>query len=310
MITVSLQNLAFRTNTDFNLECTDITFRSGDRVAVVGRNGSGKTTLIESILGLRSNVEIEAKTMDCEVGLLKENKGNVLAKIGYLSANNFYPSGVKVSDIIGLHRTLYDRSDQDLYDILGLDLIKRNQYSNCSVGEKRRADLYFACAHHPSLLVMDEFTSGLDKHYMREFFSWLTASYLPPGNQATVIFASHSENELEIANKVLWIESGGVGFCGDKSRFIQDEIGGYRLQMEISAGAVDIPARANVLIRKENSPTSTGYLIYGGPELREYAAAKLESDEALMEASVRKTRDADILEYVANYDASIRGATR
>ncbi|ERK60643.1 ABC transporter, ATP-binding protein [Gemella bergeri ATCC 700627] len=143
-----LNNLSFKCN-------------SGEVVAIVGKNGVGKTTLLNNIL--------EKLNKDTSIKLIGEN-----ATIGYVpqfrQIDEELPLSVEDFVSLPLQQKFFpwlnNKEKKKIETALSLtnSLSKRhNSIGRLSGGEKQRVFLAQALINKPNLLLLDEFTSNLDK---------------------------------------------------------------------------------------------------------------------------------------------------
>jgi zinc transport system ATP-binding protein len=163
----------------------------GSFVGLMGPNGGGKTTLIKTI-----------------VGLIKPDRGKVIMKspagqpIGYVPQEEYMDPEFPV--------TAYDVVEMGLYGSLGLptrtteghraqvrealDMVGMTQHAGRGIGalsggEKQRVSIARAIVGNPSLLLLDEPTTGVDADARDDFFR--TLRDLRESLSLTIILASH-----------------------------------------------------------------------------------------------------------------------
>ena len=137
----------------------------GDRIAITGKSGSGKTTLLSALMGIIP-IEINGTR-----GFFKSD-----VKFGYLPQESSLFSGTILENIV-MGRKLTDQkyifvknTAVSLFPEFSIDnidsLLNRvidNVSTGLSVGQKQRIGLLRAIYDAPEILILDEFTSALDK---------------------------------------------------------------------------------------------------------------------------------------------------
>ncbi|MBX4264966.1 ABC transporter ATP-binding protein [Clostridium estertheticum] len=195
----------------------DISLRIGEGVfGLLGENGAGKTTLMRILVTLMNQTS-GLVNMDGTI-INSKNASKIRCKIGYLPQE------------LGLHPNLTVREMLDYFGILSLmSLSDRKQQidkllvetnleehankkiKHLSGGMKRRVGLAQAMLNNPSLLVVDEPTTGLDPEERIRIRMLL--SKVSKGR--TIILSTHVvEDVASICNKLAIMEKGKIIFTG------------------------------------------------------------------------------------------------
>jgi ABC-2 type transport system ATP-binding protein len=180
---------------------------AGEIFGMVGPNGAGKTTTIECIEGMRQfdRGRIRLLTLDPQRDghKLRENIG-----IQFQTAS--LPSRIKVLEALDLFAAFYPTSvdRMRLLDQMGLTE-KRNAYvAKLSGGQRQRVFIAMALLNDPTLVFMDELTTGLDPQARRAMWD-LVRGIRERGK--TVFLTTHFMEEAErLCDRVAIIDNGKI----------------------------------------------------------------------------------------------------
>lgn len=182
------------------LEGVDASVRHGDFVAITGPNGGGKTTLLRIILGLLRPTS--GTVSYC---------GGCSPSIGYLpqknSVDSHFPITVREVVATGLlaDRTLSAAQKNERIDeylsLVDLSSHASHPIGRLSGGQLQRALLGRALVSRPTLLVMDEPLSYLDKHFEARLYDILRSVR----EHSTILLVSHEMSAIDSMATCHWI---------------------------------------------------------------------------------------------------------
>lgn len=193
-----------------------ITFsvEAGQQVALVGPSGAGKSTLVDLILGLREPASGSVALGGSRPEQLILSKPGAVA---YIPQKTGIVSGTVLDNIaLGLSTDEVDISRVEeslrmanLWEViqnlpLGVDSDLGKHSDALSGGQLQRLGLARAFYSEPSLIVMDEGTSGLDAVSEAEIGKSLAALR----GRVTVLLVAHRLNTVKNADQVFVIEDG------------------------------------------------------------------------------------------------------
>lgn len=185
----------------------DLHVDEGEILAFLGANGAGKTTTIEILEGFRSrsagNVEVLGHDPETAPLSWRENIGIVLQE------SEPVPE-LTAGEAVRMQAAYYSNplDAEETLRLVGLDDSANQRTRKLSGGQKRRLDLALALVGNPSLVFLDEPTTGFDPSARRE--SWGMIEALRDLGK-TVLLTTHYMDEAEhLADRIVVIGKGQV----------------------------------------------------------------------------------------------------
>ena len=189
------------------VEDVSMEIRKGEIYGFIGPNGAGKSTTIRTLIGLinktSGDIFINGKEIDKDDLFLKED-------IGYLPSEINLYDDMTVRDILNYHETFYQKDlkerRNELVTLLKIDEDKKME--DLSLGNKKKVGIVLALMHEPSILILDEATSGLDP-IMQNIFHNILLDEKKKG--VTILYSSHVLSEVaSICDRVGFIKDGVI----------------------------------------------------------------------------------------------------
>src|SRR5947209_1918126 len=181
------------------------TVYKGEIFALLGPNGAGKTTTVETLEGYRTADQGKVRVLGLdpirEAQSLKPQIGVMLQQDG------LYP-GLTAREVLQLFAGYYrhPQNVDSLLERVGLQTAGKTRCRRLSGGQKRRLALALALVGNPTLLFLDEPTSGMDPQ--ARLATWEIIRDLKR-NGATVLLTTHLMDEAErLADRVAIIDHG------------------------------------------------------------------------------------------------------
>jgi ABC-2 type transport system ATP-binding protein len=181
------------------------TVRRGEIFALLGPNGAGKTTTVETLEGYRKPDEGAIRVLGCDplrdARTLKPQIGVMLQQDG------LYP-GLTAREVLRLFAGYYQHPQNidALLERVGLTAAAKTRCRRLSGGQRRRLALAGALVGNPTLVFMDEPTSGMDPQ--ARLTTWEIIRDLQRSG-VTILLTTHLMDEAErLADRVAIIDHG------------------------------------------------------------------------------------------------------
>lgn len=174
-------------NMNFNI-------KKGSVFGLLGKNGTGKTTTINILNGF-----LKPTAGDCFIFGENSHKLSPAAKskIGFLMEGHIQYSFMNIKQIEKFYSVFYPGwKKEPYYELMSkLRVTEDQKISKMSCGQRSQVALGLILAQDPELLILDDYSMGLDAGYRRLFLDYLTG-YIKAENK-TIFVTSHIIQDLE-----------------------------------------------------------------------------------------------------------------
>jgi ABC-2 type transport system ATP-binding protein len=173
----------------------DLVIPRGQFTALLGPNGAGKTTLVEMIEGIQKPDSGEITIMGKH---WRGNEDELHRIIGLSLQETRFIDKLRVTETLRLFASFFNLGKErvnEIIEIVGLEEKKRSYVVNLSGGQRQRLAIGLALINTPSILLLDEPTTGLDPNARREIWEILTR--LKKESETSMILTTHYMEEAE-----------------------------------------------------------------------------------------------------------------
>jgi len=191
---------------------------NGEIFGFLGPNGAGKSTTIRMLCGLLLPTSGKGKVAGFD--LMKEPE-RIKQATGYMSQKFSLYDDLKVIEnlrffggIYGLSGSIQKGKEKEVLGRIGLQDLQDRITRTLDVGSKQRLALGCAILHEPSILFLDEPTSGVDPISRRSFWSLIQQM----GEKGVTTFVTtHYMDEAEYCGRLALIYQGRIIALGTPS---------------------------------------------------------------------------------------------
>ncbi|WP_406613479.1 ABC transporter ATP-binding protein [Mycoplasma corogypsi] len=178
----------------------------------LGINGAGKSTTLNIIMGLLAKDSGEIELCGEKV---KGDFTKIRNNIGIVFQGSILDPNLTVYENLYSRLSLYKNQfkGQETKDVVNniirefkLEDIVDQKYQGLSGGQKRRVDIARALAHNPSILFLDEPTTGLDP--VSRKLVWEILENLQKEKGLTIILTTHYMDEADNCDYTIVIKKG------------------------------------------------------------------------------------------------------
>jgi ABC-2 type transport system ATP-binding protein len=179
----------------------------GEVFAILGPNGAGKSTTIEILEGHR-------KRDSGHVSVLGEDPGVAgrewRAKIGIVLQEVSDAGMLTVAETVRMFAKCYGaaRVPEEVLELVGLGSVSESKVRTLSGGQRRRLDVALGIINLPTLLFLDEPTTGFDPEARLRF--WDLIRLLARGGTTILLTTHYLEEAAALADRVAVIADGQV----------------------------------------------------------------------------------------------------
>lgn len=187
----------------------DISFEveKGELFGIIGPDGSGKTTLFRIMTTLILADKGEVKVDDYDV--VKDYK-LIRERLGYMPGRFSLYQDLTVIENLDFFASVFNTTVEENYDLIKdiyqqIEPFKHRRAGALSGGMKQKLALSCALIHKPSVLFLDEPTTGVDPVSRKEFWNMLRNLQI---QGITIIVSTPYMDEASLCDRIALINNG------------------------------------------------------------------------------------------------------
>ncbi|MBN8685823.1 MAG: ABC transporter ATP-binding protein [Chitinophagales bacterium] len=213
MTTVSISNIVKRYGSKKTVTTAlhGISFdvQQGELFGLIGPDGAGKTSLFRILTTLLLAEEGTATVDGFDV--VKEYK-EIRKRVGYMPGRFSLYQDLTVKENLDFFATIFNTTIEENYDLIKeiyqqIEPFKDRRAGKLSGGMKQKLALSCALIHRPSVLFLDEPTTGVDAVSRKEFWEMLKRLR---EQGITILVSTPYMDEASLCDRVALIQSGRI----------------------------------------------------------------------------------------------------
>ncbi len=233
-------------------------------VGLLGPNGAGKTTLLRLLASSLAPTTGRITVAGHEVTGGHAELTEARRQIGYLPQEVVFPRGMTAFGFLDYVAVLKEWRDtgrrhaevRRVLALVGLDERATAKVRTLSGGQRRRLAIAQALLGSPSLLILDEPTTGLDPEQRASLRGLLSAGNGQLGRAgrqlapATVLISTHQTEDVSaLCDRVIVLDGGSVRFDGSVPDLLATADGQVHQDTDPAAGAIHTWRTGTGLVR-------------------------------------------------------------
>ncbi|MEI7983259.1 MAG: ABC transporter ATP-binding protein, partial [Bacteroidota bacterium] len=181
----------------------------GELFGFIGPDGAGKTTLFRILTTLVVPDQGTAHVNGLDV--VKDYR-QIRQDIGYMPGRFSLYTDLTVEENLNFYATVFGTTVAENYDLIRdiyaqIEPFKKRKAGKLSGGMKQKLALSCALIHKPSVLILDEPTTGVDAVSRLEFWEMLKRL---KNNGITIVVATPYMDEATLCDRVALIQNGKI----------------------------------------------------------------------------------------------------
>ncbi len=251
-MTVETRNITKLFGKQKALSNVSFQINKGELVGFLGPNGAGKSTMMKIITGY---LPFDSGEVFIHNQKFSSDNLEIRKNIGYLPEQNPLYTDLYVKEFLEITAGFYKLKNKkqrvvEMVELIGLGDEQHKKIRALSKGYRQRVGLAQALIHDPSILILDEPTTGLDPNQLEEIRNLI----LEISKEKTVMLSSHIMQEVEaVCNRVIIINKGQIVADGGVAEIKRGSI----KRSQIVAAEFNSPVKQNQLLSIEGVKNAT-----------------------------------------------------
>jgi ABC-type multidrug transport system ATPase subunit len=208
-ISVDIVNLTKSYGEVAALQNISLQIEQGELFGLIGPDGAGKTSLFRILTTLL--LPDSGKALVLGLDVVKDYR-KIRRITGYMAGRFSLYQDLTVEENLNFYATVFGTTVEENYELIRdiyshIEPFRKRRAGKLSGGMKQKLALSCALIHKPSILVLDEPTTGVDAVSRKEFWEMLTRL---KSRDITILVSTPYMDEAEICDRVALIQDGSI----------------------------------------------------------------------------------------------------
>lgn len=200
---VEADNLEKKYGNFYAVKNNSFCIKKGEIFGLLGPNGAGKSTSFKMMCGLAKPTKGTAKILGIDI---TQNPAEARANLGYMAQKFSLYGSLTVRQNLEFFAAAYGinilerkKKIDNIIQVFNLKEIENQKSEDLPLGFKQKLSMACALIHNPSILFLDEPTSGVDVVTRKDFWNHIT-SLAKKG--ITILVTTHFMDEAEYCDRI------------------------------------------------------------------------------------------------------------
>ncbi len=222
MVSVEIKNLVKTYNKGQTKAVEDVTFsvEKGQLFGLIGPDGAGKTSIFRVLTTL---LLPDSGTVIVDGNDVVKDYKKIRQSVGYMPGKFSLYQDLSVEENLNFFATIFNTTLKENYDLIKdiyiqIEPFKKRRAGQLSGGMKQKLALCCALIHKPTVLFLDEPTTGVDTVSRKEFWEMLKVL---KAQGITILVSTPYMDEATLCDKIALIQSGKIMSIDTPDKIIQ-----------------------------------------------------------------------------------------
>jgi len=218
------------------------TVQRGECLGILGPNGAGKTTTVRVIQCISPATSGTVSVLGMRASL---NERRIRALVGVVPQENDIDPDLTVNENLELFAALFDipkkvAKARIMEHLEFVELKERadNKIGSLSGGMKRRLLVARALLNEPTIMILDEPTTGLDPQ--ARHLIWQRLRALKNKGVTMILNTHYMEEAQQLCDRLLILDKGGILKEGIPKELVKNEVGEEVVEVRNHQGVKDV----------------------------------------------------------------------